>query len=114
MKTYAIDDNGQVSEVSAFSRGLSLPEVQAANKTEATALLLKRAKAALNHRTRLEIRDGAFLLVTHNGESFVAESGTIARANSPLCVSHHATEREALADRSFAYYASPEYRTACA
>lgn len=114
MKTFTINSAGQVAEVSPLCRGLSSPEVQASNKTEATALLLSQAKAIINHRVRLEIRDGAFLLVTHNGAQFVAESGTLERANSPLCVAGHDTLRDALADRSFQYYASAAYRQASA
>lgn len=112
LKHFTINDLGEVVLVGPFSRGLSHPEVEAANKTEATSLLLRRAKLALSHFPRLVVKDGAFLLVSHNGESFVAESGTLERASSPLCVSHHASERDAMADRSFAYYASAEYRNA--
>lgn len=111
MKHYTIDDAGNVSEVGPFSRGMSSPEVQARNKTEATAALLKIAKVVLAHSPRLVIRNGAFLLVHHNGDRFVAESGPLDLASSPLCLSGHSTEREALEKgASFAYYSSDEYQ----
>jgi hypothetical protein len=84
--------------------------VLAANKTEATPLLLRKAELILKNRPTLRISNGAFLLVHHDGTAFCAESGTIDRAQFPLCLASHPTERQALADTTFAYYASESYR----
>lgn len=112
-KVYAISPDGDVHEVPHFGIGMYSSQVHAANKTEAAKLLLARAARMFEHGSpRLRIRDGAFLLVWHNGHEFIAESGTIDRANCPLCLAGYATERDALNDRSFAYYASEEYRSA--
>lgn len=112
-KTFTVTSEGEIREVSHFERGLNHPEVHAANKTDATKAILARACLMFRHGSpQLRIRDGAFLLVWHNGHEFIAESGTLARASSPLCVAGHKTERDALNDSSFAYYASAEYRNA--
>lgn len=110
MKTYTISDSGLVSEVGHFSHGMSSPEVEAENKTAATAAFLLLAKKALSYSPRLVVRNGAFLFVYHNGKQFIAEAGDLARAHSPLCLSGHETEKQALSGASFDYYASDEYQ----
>lgn len=112
-KTFTVTSEGEIREVSHFERGLNHPEVHAANKTDATKAILARACLMFRHGSpRLRVRDGAFLLVWHNGHEFIAESGTLERASAPLCIGGHKTERDALNDSSFAYYASEAYRSA--
>lgn len=105
-------ENGQVTLVPPFSRGLSSPEVEAHTKGEATAKLLSMAQNVLSFTPRVVIKNGAYLLIYSNGETLNADSGTFARTSIPLACASHATLDKALADSSFAYYASEEYRNA--
>jgi len=111
LKKYAVNAAGEVYQLHPMDYGMRECEVFASTKSEATAQILKMARAALSYSPRIVIRDGAFLIVHHNGSEFIAEGGTVDRASSPLCISGHSTERDALENGgSFKYYASAEYR----
>lgn len=102
--------NGEVVDRGPFATGYQ--SVQAPNKTEATKYFLTLAEKALAHSPQLRIKNGAFLMVWHNGEKFVAESGPLDRANIPLCAAQYDTLEKALADSTFNYYASEDYQAA--
>jgi hypothetical protein len=119
LKTYTINDQGEVCEVLAFSRGLSMPEVQAKTKSEASAKLLLQAKAALSEYPEVHIKDGAWALLMPVENGWVGSAGPIKeRGEYPQQTScggaAKKTKKEALESCSFFYYASTEYREACA
>jgi len=120
LKTYTINNQGEVCEVPAFSRGLSMPEVQAPTKTEAGAKLLLAAKRMAEHTPELYIQNDAFLLVFHNGEMLCAQTGPIREQHETgrqfSCCSSGGFKntKEALKKSSFRYYGSEEYRAASA
>jgi hypothetical protein len=77
-KTWTVDpQTGAVSLVGPFSHGLSPLEVKAATKGEATAKILARAaRQAAAGGPRLFVRNGAFCLAIHNGETWSTQAGT--------------------------------------
>jgi len=106
-------ENGTVVPCSAFD--VMRDSVPARTKGEALTLLLARAeRIAAAGSPRLYVKNGAFLLVTHNGAEFCAESGRLDREEyprlcHPLCCAGHATLEKAMADSSFAYYSGEDY-----
>lgn len=119
LKTYTINEQGEVTEVPCFSRGLSSPEVQAATKGDATRKLLLMGKAALAEPTYLYVKNGAFALLSFTEDGWVGNSGVIQdRGHSPQETkcggASKKTKEQALESCSFFYYASAEYREACA
>ncbi len=105
-------ENGQVTLVPPFSRGMSSPEVQASTKSEASAKLLTMAQKVLEFTPRIVIKNGAYLLIYSNGETLNADSGTFARTSIPLACETHKTIEQALESSSFKYYSSEDYRKA--
>lgn len=106
--TWTIDPQGNVAKVGVFN--FADFSVQCRTKSEATRLLLLRASAVLSNPPRLRIRNGAFLLISHNGSGFVCESGPLDRANCPLCISGAKSLADAEHGASFDYYSSDEYQ----
>ena len=106
-------ENGAVVQCSAFD--VMRDSVPARTKAEATHALLARAeRIAAAGSPRLYVKNGAFLLITHNGTEFTAESGRLDRGDfprecHPLCTAGHATLEKAMADSSFAYYSGEDY-----
>ena len=106
-------ENGAVVPCSAFD--VLRDSVPARTKAEATSALLARAeRIAAAGSPRLYVKNGAFLLITHSGSEFVAESGRLDRDQfprecHPLCTAGHATLDKAKADSAFAYYSGEEY-----
>ena len=101
--------NGEVIAVSPFARGLSSPEVEAKTKSEASKILLGMLTQYASDSPQLRVKNGAFLMVFPNGKDYSAWSGTIDRANNPLCLASYPTPHQAFDDKSFAYYSSEEY-----
>ena len=104
--------NGEVTLVTPFARGLSRPEVEAQTKGEATKLLLSMLVQYAKASPSLRVKNGAFLLIFPNGRDWSAWSGTIDRASNPLCLASYPTELGAYGDKSFAYYSSEAYLNA--
>ncbi len=106
--------NGEVTPVSPLSRGLSSPEIQAATKGEATQILLSLlARIANAPAPRLWVKNGAYCLAYHNGNTIVVEGGSThpRRANAdgslfPLVSGATDDMRNALKAASFDYYSS--------
>lgn len=101
--------NGEVIPVHPFARGLTSPEVEAKTKGEASKLLLGMLTQYASASPELRVKNGAFLMVFPNGKDWSAWSGTIDRANNPLCLASYLTPHEAWNDKSFAYYSSEAY-----
>jgi hypothetical protein len=116
MKTYSLRPDGTICEASKFVQ--DPVTVQASTKTEATQKLLAQLFHLGSRHTSLYVRNGAYLLVEPSREGgFNASSGSLDRAKEDgalfaLCQANHKTERDALADKSFAYYASDEFQKA--
>lgn len=109
MKSYTIvRETGEIRECPKFS--VENVTVLARTKSDATRLFLKRFALMKDHTPSLVIGGGAFNLIHHNGQEFVAESGTIDRAAHPLCIAFHPSRLAAQGDQTFAYYSSDEYR----
>lgn len=117
-KHYTINEQGEVTEVSGIMRGLSMPEVEASTKGEATRKLLLMGKAALAEPTYLYVKNGAFALVSFTADGWVGNSGVIqdrghSYQETKCGGSYQKTREKALEHCSFFYYASQEYREAC-
>lgn len=117
LKTYCINNQGEVCEVSPFAHGFSLPEVKAATKGEAQKKLLLAAKAALSEYPEVHIKDGAWALLMPTENGWVGSAGPIKeRGEYPQQTScggaAKRTKKEALESCSFHYYGSEEYRAA--
>jgi len=91
--------------------------VQARTKAEALAIFLTRAQRMHENPPWVYVRNGALLLITHNGNAFIAESGALPadsenemRPFHASCIAHHDTFSKAKDDASFAYYASADYQ----
>lgn len=123
MKTnhWTIDETtGAISKVGPFSRGLNPVEIEARTKGEATAKALARhARTVRAGGPRLLICNGAYLMLSSDGDGWAAETGTLhprrAMASDgtqfPLCSGGAPTLREAIAKSSLNYYGSEEFQT---
>jgi len=110
MNHYRIE-SGKVVPCSAFD--VLGDSVTASNKTKATEKLLTQLeKIKAFGGPQLRISGRAFLIIHHNGNHLVTESGTIDRPKSPLCIGGADTLANAEKDTSFAYYSSPDYAAA--
>ncbi len=105
-------ENDAVVKCSPFDTHLHT--VEAYTKAQATALFITRAERMLKNPPRAYVWNGAYMLVSHNGSNFVAESGVFPiapkRECAALCTAHHATLAAAVCDATFAYYASEDYQ----
>jgi len=110
MKTpaWTINQTGDITKVSTF--GYASHVVIAKTKSEAQRLFLNRTRLILENTPRLRIRNGAFLLISHDGYRFICESGPLDRAALPLCIGSADTLEKAEHGASFDYYASDEYQ----
>ncbi len=102
-------ENGQVTPCSPFY--IPSGSVTASTKAQATSLLLAQLEAIKQTSPRLVFRDGAWLMVWHNGHELVTESGYVNRVNRDgqavsLSIGHAETLAKAKEDKAFAYYAS--------
>lgn len=84
--------------------------VFANTKAEATRMVLERYKNMIDRRPLLFVRGNAFMLLSHDGRKFVAESGYLDRLDTAgqvhsLTIATHPTFNSALSDSTFAYYA---------
>lgn len=115
-KLWAINESGDIVPGNPF--GLDSFVIRARTKSEAAkSALLAYSNLVQFGRPILLHKDGAFLLLSHNGTAICAESGVLGREGDsgmvhPLCSASHKTMSEAVKDPSFAYYCSKEYRDA--
>jgi hypothetical protein len=106
-------ENGQVVKCGPFDSLAGA--IRANTKAEAIALFLARADSILSNPPRVYVCNGAFLIVSHNGNGFTCESGVLSNSSTPKplqssCISAYDTLAAAIGDKTFAYYASEEYR----
>jgi hypothetical protein len=106
--TWTVNSEGQVIKCDPFE--FSALTCSRSTKAEATAHFLARAKKMTEETPFLRIRNGAFLMVHHDGLFYVCESGPFDRANCPLCIGSASTKEQAEHGASFDYYASDDYQ----
>lgn len=106
MKYYKLQD-GAVVETSRYD--VDPTTIKAVNKSTAEDKFLKMADNVLRNTPKFRFENGAFQLIWSNGTDFISESGVVTRG-IPLCTSFFKSERDALKDSTFTYYASDEYR----
>jgi hypothetical protein len=109
-KFWTVQDDGTLIQRGQYD--MMQDCIMAPTKSAAQADLNKQFRAMRENRPQLRIERQGFLLVSHRGTSFVMESGSIDRPQSPHSIAHADTLAKALDDRSFKYYSSEEYAEA--